>query len=127
MYLRGRDFRSLSGGERQRAILASTLAQLPEAMLLDEPTTFLDLKHQIAIYQLMRELAASGLAIVAVTHDLNLAARYSDRILVLKEGRLVADDRPAKALTPEMIRHVFEVEAAAEIGEDGSVRLSYGR
>ncbi|HPT29310.1 MAG TPA: ABC transporter ATP-binding protein [Bryobacteraceae bacterium] len=81
-----RDFRSLSGGERQRVVLASALAQQPEVLLLDEPTTFLDLEHQLSTYRLLRRLAGEGLLVVAVTHDLNLAASYSDRVIALKRG-----------------------------------------
>ncbi len=106
---RCRDFRSLSGGERQRVILASTLAQEPEALLLDEPTTFLDLKHQIAIYQILKDLSQQGLLVLAVTHDLALAAAYSDRVLVLSNGRVAADGPPAEALNTETIERVFEV------------------
>src|SRR6185436_16219328 len=84
---RERDFRSLSGGERQRVILASALAQSPKALLLDEPTTFLDLEHQVALYRLLRNLCQEGLLALAVTHDLNLAAAYADRIIILQDGR----------------------------------------
>lgn len=109
---RGRDLRSLSGGERQRVIVASALAQEPRVLLLDEPATFLDIKHQLSVYQLLRELARErGLLTVAVTHDLNLARRYSDRVVVLDQGRLVADGAPEPTLTRELLREVFAVEA----------------
>lgn len=107
---RDRDFRTLSGGERQRVILASALAQEPEALLLDEPTTFLDLKHQISMYQLLARLARK-LLVVAVTHDLNLALRYAHRVLALDQGRLVADGAAGEVLTTELISRVFEVKA----------------
>ncbi len=74
--LAGRDFRSLSGGERQRVMLAAALAQQPRALLLDEPAAFLDLHHQLMVYALLREQARAGLLVVAVTHDVNLAATY---------------------------------------------------
>ena len=73
---RARDFRALSGGERQRVVLASALAQEPKALLLDEPTTFLDLQHQLTIYELLRKLSLEGMLVIAVTHDLNLAASF---------------------------------------------------
>ncbi len=123
---RDRDFRSLSGGERQRVVLASALAQEPEVLLLDEPTTFLDLQHQVAIYRLLRELAREGMLVVAVTHDLNLAAAYSDRVLVLERGRLVADAQPCDALTVERIRTIFHVEAEWLSRADGRPWISFG-
>ncbi len=105
-----RDFRSLSGGERQRVILASALAQQPRALLLDEPTTFLDLKHQLSLYRLLANLA-SNMLVVAVTHDLNLALHFCTRVLVLDRGRLAGDGPPAEVLSPERIAGVFGVHA----------------
>lgn len=109
--LRGRDFRTLSGGERQRAVLASALAQSPEFLLLDEPATFLDLRHQIAIYRLLRGHCERGGGAVTVTHDLNTALTYADRVIMLAEGRIVADGPPRDALRPELIERVFGVPA----------------
>lgn len=105
-----RDFRSLSGGEKQRVILASALAQEPETLLLDEPTTFLDLKHQLAMYKLLRSLAKRML-VVAVTHDLNLALRFSDRVIVMENGRIASQGPPPEALSPDLINRVFGVRA----------------
>lgn len=113
---RRRDIRSLSGGERQRVILAAALAQQPETLLLDEPATFLDLKHQISIYRLCAELARSGLLVVSVTHDLNLALQFADRALVLDRGRIAADGAPAEILNPELIERVFGVRASLHAG-----------
>ena len=123
---RGRDFRTLSGGERQRVILASAVAQQPRTLLLDEPTTFLDLKHQVAIYKLLRELSRQGLLVVAVTHDLNLAASYAGRIVVLDGGRVAADATPEEVLEPETIRRVFGVAAWIERGPGGKPWMVYG-
>jgi iron complex transport system ATP-binding protein len=106
-----RDFRTLSGGERQRVVLASALAQTPEFLLLDEPATFLDLRHQVGIYRLLRDLCRDGLGVVAVTHDLNTALTYADRVLLLEDGRLVADGPPAEALVPDAIERVFGIHA----------------
>lgn len=122
---RRRDFRSLSGGERQRVVLASALAQEPETLLLDEPTSFLDLKHQLTMYRLLRELSAQGLLVVAVTHDLNLAVAHSDRIIVLDRGRLAADGAPDQILTPDTIRDVFGVEAEVRRGPAGRPLIVY--
>ena len=123
---RQRDFRSLSGGEQQLVVLASALAQSPEALLLDEPTTFLDLRHQISIYRLLRELSGGGLLVVAVTHDLNLAATYADRVVMLKSGRLAADGAPADTLRREVLADVFGVEAAIHQSAGGKPWILYG-
>jgi len=122
-----RDFRSLSGGERQRVVVASALAQEPRALLLDEPTTFLDLRHQIAIYELLRRLAREqGLLIIAVTHDLNLAASYSDRVVLLRKGSVVADAGPCDALSSARIRDVFGVESEWLARGGGKSWIAYG-
>jgi iron complex transport system ATP-binding protein len=123
---RRRDFRSLSGGERQRVVLASAVAQQPETLLLDEPTTFLDLKHQVAIYSLLRDLGRQGMLVVSVTHDLNLAAAFADRIVVLSEGRVVADAAPREVLAAETIRGVFGVESRFCEGPQGRPWMIYG-
>jgi len=114
---RARDFRTLSGGERQRVILASAIAQEPQALLLDEPTTFLDLKHQLSIYRVLAELGAGGMIVIAVTHDLNLALQFADRILVLDRGRIAGDGAPADVLTPDLIERVFGVHAEMDRGQ----------
>lgn len=110
---RERDFRTLSGGERQRVILASALAQEPETLLLDEPTTFLDLKHQLSMYRLLANFS-ERLLVVAVTHDLNLALQFSTRILILDRGRLAGDGNTAEVLTAECIGRVFGVSAQVQ-------------
>lgn len=110
-----RDFRSLSGGEKQRVVLASALAQEPETLLLDEPTTFLDLKHQLAMYRLLADLAKRML-VVAVTHDLNLALRFSDRVIVMQDGRIAAQGPAHEALTPALIDQVFGVHTELRDG-----------
>jgi iron complex transport system ATP-binding protein len=121
-----RDFRSLSGGERQRVILASALAQEPETLVLDEPATFLDLKHQLSIYRLLSGFARGGKLVVAVTHDLNLALTFADRILVLDQGRVAAQGPPREVLTPEMIARVFSVQASIHPGPHGAPHIFFG-
>ncbi|MCX7850919.1 ABC transporter ATP-binding protein [Thermus sp.] len=124
--LAGRDFRSLSGGERQRVMLAAALAQRPRALLLDEPAAFLDLHHQLMIYSLLRQLARGGLLVIAVTHDVNLAASYSDRVIALRAGRVVADATPCDALSAERIRQVFGVNAEWLRRSGGGAWIAYG-
>ncbi len=123
---RNRDFRSLSGGERQRVILAAALAQSPEALLLDEPTAFLDLQHQVELYRVLRTLCERGVLVAAVTHDLNLAAAYAGRIVVLSGGEVVADAPPAEALAPERLRAVFNVPAGLLQTPNGRPWIVYG-
>jgi len=107
---RARDFRTLSGGERQRVILASALTQRPRVLLLDEPATHLDLRHQLSLYRLLSELAKT-LLVVAVTHDLNIALQFSDRVMLLADGRIAGDGAPAEVLNPGLIAQVFGVQA----------------
>jgi cobalamin transport system ATP-binding protein len=107
-----RPLRDLSSGERQRVLVARALAQEPRLLLLDEATAYLDLKHRLRIGEILGDLNRRlGLTIVAVSHDLNMAARYSSRLLLLHQGRLEADGAPAQVLTPEMLRAVYETEA----------------
>jgi iron complex transport system ATP-binding protein len=107
---RARDFRTLSGGEKQRVILASALTQRPRVLLLDEPATHLDLRHQLSLYRLLRELAKT-LLVVAVTHDLNIALQFSDRVMLLADGRIAGDGAPGEVLHPGLIAQVFGVQA----------------
>lgn len=122
---RGQDFRTLSGGERQRVVVASALAQSPEFLLLDEPTTFLDLKHQIATYRLLRDLCRQGLGAITITHDLNLAFTYSGRVVLLSEGRVAADGSPREVLSPANVERVFGVNAAVHEGEGSRAWIAY--
>ena len=123
---RQRDFRSLSGGEQQRVILAAALAQSPDALLLDEPTTFLDLQHQIGLYRILRDLCGRGVMVIAVTHDLNLAAAYCERVIVLSRGEMVADASPDEAFQPDRMRAVFGVRTELLSAPGGRHWISYG-
>jgi len=114
--LSDRPVEQLSGGERQRAFLALTLAQDPQVLLLDEPTTFLDLHHQLELLELLKTLNQERqLSIITVLHDINLAMRYSDRLAMLKHGEIKAIGRTADVITPENLRQVFDVEAVTII------------
>ena len=101
----------LSGGQRQRVWIAVALAQQTGLLLLDEPTTFLDLPHQIDVLNLLRRLnRRDGRTIVVVLHDLNLACRYADHIIAMRSGKIVAEGLPADVVTPKTIRAVFDLD-----------------
>lgn len=108
--LRDRPVSELSGGERQRAFLALALAQNPQVLLLDEPTTYLDINYQLQLLELLKTLNQQGLTIITVLHEINLAARYSDRLALLKQGRIVALGKVERVLTPANLAEVFAVE-----------------
>ncbi|MDZ8172640.1 ABC transporter ATP-binding protein [Microbacterium xanthum] len=101
----------LSGGQRQRVWIAMALAQETDILLLDEPTTFLDLSHQVEVLDLLTDLNRLGRTIVMVLHDMNLAARYADHIIALRAGRIVAEGDPTTTMTDQMIRQVFDLDA----------------
>ncbi len=108
---RDRPVSALSGGERQRVLLARALAQEPAYLLLDEPTNHLDLKYQIEVLSFTRLEVARGLGALVVLHDLNLAARVCDRVLVMHKGRLRAQGAPAEVFTERLIREVYGADA----------------
>jgi iron complex transport system ATP-binding protein len=102
----------LSGGQRQRAWISMALAQGTDLLLLDEPTTYLDLAHQIDVLELVGRLHAErGRTVVVVLHDLNLAARYAQRLVAMKDGALVASGPPSRVLTEQLLADVFDLEA----------------
>jgi len=126
--LRYRQLPTLSGGEQQRVHFARVLVQLargealhgPGLLLLDEPTSSLDLRHQIELVEIAGRRARNGTAVIAVLHDLNLAVRFATRIIVIHHGVIAADDIPKRTITDEMIRKVFEVHANIQHHSDGS-------
>jgi iron complex transport system ATP-binding protein len=100
----------LSGGQRQRVFLGRCLVQEPAALLLDEPNTFLDLRHQIELGKLLRRLAQEqSIAVLMASHDINLAASFADRVVLLKDGAVVKDDSPPQVLEPQIISDVYGV------------------
>lgn len=121
---RKRAFSTLSGGEQQRVILARALAQQTPCLILDEPTNHLDIKYQIRLMNLIKGLDRT---IVSAIHDLNIAAMYCDRIYVMKEGKIIASGTPEEALTPELIRQVYEVNAEVFKDKSGILRILYNQ
>ncbi|MBX8612770.1 Fe(3+) dicitrate ABC transporter ATP-binding protein FecE [Pseudomonas cichorii] len=105
-----RPLSDLSGGQRQRAWLAMVLAQDAAIVLLDEPTTYLDISHQVELLDLMRQLSAEGKTVITVLHDINQACRYADHLAVMQAGRLVASGTPEEVLDAELVGRVFDVQ-----------------
>lgn len=116
---------SLSGGEAQRALLAQAFMQEAQILLLDEPTSHLDIHHQFAFLEIVRGLVAKGCTIVAVFHDLELAARFTDALFVLQAGQLVADGPTAQVLTEKLIADVFSMDATCSPQADGTLTISF--
>jgi iron complex transport system ATP-binding protein len=113
-----RTIHELSSGERQRVVFARALVQEPKALLLDEPTSFLDIRHQTELYDLVRELAMTdGTAVLTVLHDLNLAAEYCDRIYLLREGRIAAAGRTGEVFTYANLTRVYETEVYVDTND----------
>jgi iron complex transport system ATP-binding protein len=118
--LAGRPITELSGGERQRVVIARALAQEPAILLLDEPTTHLDLRHAAEVMELVGELnATDGTAVVAVLHDLTSAALYFRRLAFLRDGKVAAEGPPAAVVEPATIRAVYDAEVRVSADEDG--------
>jgi iron complex transport system ATP-binding protein len=121
--LAGRSIDTLSGGEWQRVRLARALAQEPSALVLDEPTAALDVRHEMEMLELIRRLVDGGLAGLVITHHLNLAARFADRMLLLSEGKLVVEGTPSEVLQEETLLRVFEWPVAITTWCDGSPQV----
>ena len=102
---------TLSGGERQRVFVSRALAQQPRVLLLDEPTSNLDVFHQLKVFDLVRRLVDDGLTAIAAMHDLNMAARYCDRLVLLSGGQVLAEGTPEEVLSPDKIERAFGVRA----------------
>ncbi len=114
----------LSGGEWQRVRVARAIAQEPRVLVLDEPTTSLDVRHAMELFELVRELASEGLTGIVITHELNLAARFADRMLLLDRGRVAAIGSPAEVLRPAILAEVFRWPVAVTPWRDGSPQIT---
>nr|WP_232457758.1 ABC transporter ATP-binding protein [Burkholderia ubonensis] len=124
--MRERPLASLSGGERQRVWIAMALAQRADILLLDEPTTYLDLGHQLDVMQTLRRLnEAFGLTLVMSLHDLNQAMRFADRAVVMRDGRLIADGVPVDVMTPAFVADVFHVHSEQLLGASDGVPVCH--
>lgn len=119
----GQSYASLSGGERQRVQIARALAQQPQLLILDEPSSHLDIRAQLLLMQLLRRLAARGVAVLAALHDLNLAAQFCDHLVMLAGGKIAAEGPPALVLTPPRLRQVYGVEAV--LSTDSPPRVQF--
>lgn len=124
--LSGRGLSEISAGERQRAAVARAVAQGAKAMLMDEPTAYLDIRHRVAFYEIVTQLSEScGVGALVTSHDLSLCAEYGERIVLLAGGTVLADGRPGEVLTPENIRDAFGVEAVCDRNPaTGAVRVT---
>jgi len=120
-----RSYASLSGGEQQRVYLAQALVQEADVLILDEPTTYLDVHHQYEFMQHVQGLVGSGKTVIGAFHDLEMASRFSDDLLVLKNGRVTASGPPGEVLTSELLASVFRMQARVETDEASSLRIYY--
>jgi len=121
-----RTLAELSGGEAQRVMIARALAQQPQVMLLDEPTSHLDIKNQLSIYRMMVRLAHEWpMAVVCVSHDVNLAGRFADELVLMRDGRVVAAGPPAEVISADVLRRAYDVEVELIESGDGTVVVAH--
>ena len=109
--LRDRRVAELSGGQRQRVWIAMALAQETPVLLLDEPTTYLDIAHQVEVLELVRSLRDAGRTVVAVLHEINHAARFATNVVAMRDGRIVRQGEPGAIITEDLVREVFDLDA----------------
>ena len=120
-----RSYSSLSGGEQQRVFLAQALVQEADILLLDEPTTYLDVHHQFEFLQHVRSLVDSGKTVVGAFHDLEMAARFCDHLIVFSDGKVAADGSPTDVLDSELLARVFRMNATVHVSENAALRIHF--
>lgn len=126
--LAGRAVEQLSGGQRQRVWIAMVLAQRTDLLLLDEPTSFLDIAHQVEVLDLVRDLAVQrGTTVIMVLHDLAMAARYADHLVAMRDGEIVAEGPPRNVVTESNVEAVFGIKARVRWEDDGVIVIPLGR
>lgn len=115
-----REVESLSGGQRQRAWIAMILAQETDIIMLDEPTTYLDMSYQLEVLEVLQKLnKEKGITVVIVLHELNNACRFADNIIGLKEGKIICEGRPIEVIDKEALRKIYGIDAKLELSENG--------
>lgn len=114
LHMRDRPINRISGGERQRVVIARALTQKPRILVLDEPTSHLDINHQIEVYDILERLNSEGLTVVVISHDLNLAGQYCRRLILMDSGRIVASGTPGDIIVPSLIQEVYKVKPVIE-------------
>lgn len=121
----GRTLGELSGGEAQRVMIARALAQQPQVILLDEPTSHLDIRHQLNIYRMMRRLAHDWpLAVVCVSHDVNVASRHADQLVLMREGKIIAAGTPAETIREDLLSRAYDVQVELIATPDNGVPMA---
>jgi len=120
-----RSYDSLSGGEQQRVFLAQALVQQAGILLLDEPTTYLDVHHRFEFMEHIRQLVGQGMTVIGAIHDLELAARYADEVFVLDRGKKIVDGSPGEVLTADVIERVFRMRARIDTGGESALRIHF--
>lgn len=119
--IRGRQVALLSSGERQRALIAKAYVQEPKIMLVDEPTSHLDMKYKLDVMEYLRDMARTDMTVLVAEHDISLMARYCDSCIIMKRGGIVTAGDPKKVITEDLIREVYEVEARVGLDSDGEI------
>ena len=120
-HLRRKQVALCSSGERQRTLIAKAYVQEPKLMLVDEPTSHLDMKYKLQVMEYLKSLAHSDITVMVAEHDISLMARYCDVCIIMKHGQIVTVGDPKKVITPDVIRDVYEVEARVGFDEDGEI------